>query len=654
MRSVDRRSGDGCVKQVVILAGGKGTRLRARLGDLPKPLIDICGKPLLERQIELVKRHGFTHVLLLINYAAQHIVEFCASRNNWGLHIDCIDDGEPLGTAGATLAILERLEEEFLVIYGDTMLEIDLARFHAFHNSRPDVAATLFLHPNDHPHDSDLVEVDDKGRITAFHPYPHNPGSYYPNLVNAALYYVCRTALEPLRGRPGPLDFGKDIFPAVLERGHVLLGYNSPEYIKDCGTPTRIDKVCADFLSGKIGRSVLDHEQMAVFVDRDGTINREVDHLNSVDQLELLPGVEQAIRRLNRSEYRVCVVTNQPVIAGGECSRETLRQIHNKLETLLGHEGAFVDRIYYCPHHPDKGFPGEIPELKIDCDCRKPKTGMINAAVAELNIARSRSWLIGDTTADLLTARRAGLKSILVETGYAGLDQKHWVTPDFIVPDLAAGVSLILDTYPALVRRIEPLTQDIRPGDVVFVGGQSRSGKSSFASAMRDVLEGHGLRCHVLTTDRWLLDEAERGEGVLAHHAVVKLRDVISSMCDPEARPAQLNLPGYRRSRREHVPDVQTLEFTAQDVVIFEGVVALHFAEAVSARHSFFVEIDEHMRKQRVILEYMMRGFSVEAAEAVYLERLAEEVPWVAATDNNAIWVSIPTTPNNSDLDEHL
>ena len=242
------------MKQAVILAGGKGTRLSTRLAGLPKPLIDVCGKPLLERQIDLLKRYGYTHVFLLVNYGAQYIIDFCATFNNWGIRIDCVDDGEPLGTAGATLAILPRLEENFLVVYGDTMLDVDLARFENFHNSRPDADVTLFLHPNDHPQDSDLVDIDDQGQVCAFYPYPHYANSYYPNLVNAALYYVRRGALDPWRNTPGSLDFGKDIFPAMLKQGAVLLGYNSPEYIKDCGTPTRLDKVCTDLISGRIAR----------------------------------------------------------------------------------------------------------------------------------------------------------------------------------------------------------------------------------------------------------------------------------------------------------------------------------------------------------------------------------------------------------------
>ena len=227
------------MKQLVILAGGKGTRLRERLGNLPKPLVDICGTPLLERQVLLAKQFGITHVLVLVNHAAQMIVDYCASRNNWGLDVECIDDGTPRGTAGATLAVFERLADEFLVMYGDTMLNVDLERFHAFHAQDPASAATLLLHPNDHPHDSDLVELDDASRIIDFHSYPHDASRDYPNLVNAALYWLRKPAFRRWHAKPGIFDFAKELFPAMIQAGVTLRGYNSPEYIKDIGTPAR-------------------------------------------------------------------------------------------------------------------------------------------------------------------------------------------------------------------------------------------------------------------------------------------------------------------------------------------------------------------------------------------------------------------------------
>ena len=625
------------MKQAVILAGGKGTRLSTRLAGLPKPLIDVCGKPLLERQIDLLKRYGYTHVFLLVNYGAQYIIDFCANFNNWGIRIDCVDDGEPLGTAGATLAILSHLEENFLVVYGDTMLEVDLARFENFHNSRPDAEVTLFLHPNDHPQDSDLVDIDDQGQVCAFYPYPHNPNIYYPNLVNAALYYVRREALDPWCNTPGSLDFGKDIFPEMLKQGGVLLGYKSPEYIKDCGTPTRLDKVCTDLISGRIARSSLNVKQPAVFLDRDGTINRQLDHLFRHEQLDLICGVEKAISRLNHSIYRTVVVTNQPVLARGECSPQELRQIHNKMETLLGREGAYLDRIYYCPHHPDRGYSGEVAELKIKCDCRKPSVGMIELANQELNVDVEQSWLVGDTTVDLLTAHRAGLRSILVETGFAGLDGRHSITPDFLVPDLSAAVNFILDDYPRLLSVCDELGAEITNGGFVFIGGLSRSGKSNLASCLKDSLKFKGRKSVVISVDRWLLNSCERLPGVLGRYALEEIAKILMLLMR-RTQSIELKLPSYDKITRQRVMNVETLRIDTTDVVIVEGTVALALLEVIPLNivQTWFVEIEEHERKRRVFQEYQLRGMSLDEAESVYLARQEDETPVINATKDRA------------------
>lgn len=618
------------MKQLVILAGGKGTRLRERLGGRPKPLVDLCGVPLLERQVLLAKKHGFTDVLVLVNHAAQQIVDFCAASGNWGLALDCVDDGEPRGTAGAALGVFERLAPEFLVMYGDTMLEVDLTRFAAFHARAPGAAASLFVHPNDHPQDSDLVEVDAGERVIGFHPYPHDGSRWYPNLVNAALYWVRRDALAPWRGAPGALDFARDLFPAMLARGLTLRGYRSPEYIKDIGTPDRLDRACADLRCGKIARASLESPQPMVFVDRDGTVNREVDHLRDAAQLELLPGVEAAIRRLNESEYRCCVVSNQPVVARGECSEADLRDIHNKMETLLGRRGAYVDRIYYCPHHPERGFPGERTELKIDCDCRKPKTGLIDRAARDFNVALEHSWLVGDSSVDIETARRAGLKPILVETGYAGLDYRAWASPDAVVPDLGAAVSFILDQYPRLLAHCAKLSEAIDPGATVLVGGQARSGKSTFAAVLRDAIRARGHGALVLSLDRWLRSEPERASGVLGRYDMDALGALLATLEHRARGPVALSLPGYHKLKRQRVESVETVTVAPSDVVILEGTVALALTTTkASQTFRFHVEIDEEARRRRILSEYRLRGLEEAAAMEVYLGRREDEVPAV-------------------------
>lgn len=631
------------MRQVVILAGGKGTRLKERLGNLPKPLIDVCGTPLLEHQILLAKRYGFDRVLVLVNHKAQQIVDFCESRGNWGIAVECIDDQVPLGTAGAVLSVLDRLEEQFLVMYGDTMLEVDLKRFCEAHERLPTVGATLFLHPNDHPHDSDLVEMTESGAITQFHPYPHQADKYYPNLVNAALYCLSRAALLAYRrDSQTELDFGKHLFPQMIRDGALLSGYNSPEYIKDCGTPERIDKVRVDFNSGKIAKASLANKQAAIFLDRDGTLIEDVNHLSALEQVRLLEGAASAVRRFNREGYKTCVVTNQPVVARGDCTFAELTQIHNKLETLLGHEAAFLDRIYYCPHHPDKGFVGERTDLKIVCQCRKPSTGMIDRAVVELNIDLAKSWLIGDTSTDVATAKRSGLKSILLETGYAGKDYKYPVIADFVAVDLQAAAALILDVYPQVIEEYSADLAKIEPGGLVFIGGQARSGKSTFAGILKCALLGMGRQCHVLSTDRWILSEVERGPGVLGRHAMAELNQCLAKLELRRERPVTLSLPRYLKHVRQQQKDAENLVIKHEDIVIIEGVAALATDIAKHAARRFYVELDEAERQNRILTEYRRRGYTAEASAVIYGERLLDEVPIIDGLRHDAIRVKLP------------
>jgi histidinol-phosphate phosphatase family protein len=432
------------MKQLVVLAGGSGTRLRERLGDLPKPMIPIGGRPLLEIQLELAKRHGFDDILIFAFYRADLIEKHFGDGSRFGVRIRYIIETEPLGTAGAVLAGFELLADDFVVMYGDTMIAVDLDRIWGAHKAGA-ADATLLLHPSDHPADSDLVEVNALGWITAFYNRPHSPDQWFQNRVNAALYVVRKSALAAWSGSAGKMDFAEDLFPAMLDGGARLLAYNSPEFIKDIGTPQRYDAVCAAYAAGAVERSSLSVPRPAVFLDRDGTLVREVGPrgLRSHEELELLPGAADAVRALNNCGLLVVVVTNQPVVAKGFCTEPELAIIHNKLETLLGRESAYVDRIYYCPHYPQAGFPGERPELKIPCDCRKPETGMIDRATREFNIDIEQSWLIGDSTSDMLCARKSGLCGVLVRTGHSGNDGKYVVTPDHECDNLGDAARLI-------------------------------------------------------------------------------------------------------------------------------------------------------------------------------------------------------------------
>ena len=430
-------------RQLLILAGGMGTRLLPLLGDLPKPMVQVGGKPVLEHQIELAKRYGFEDVLLLVGYRADKIQAYFNDGKRWGIGLRYHVESEPLGTAGAVFGAFDKLANCFVVMYGDTMLDVDLDRFWRFHQNKGS-SATLAIHPNDHPHDSDLVEVGESDRIKAFHSPPHDPEKYHQNLVSAALYVMEKSSFAVWSGGLKKFDFVRELFPGMLHQGLPLFGYRTREYVKDMGTPERLAQVESDCQSGKIRSLSLTRLCPAAFLDRDGTLNLEVNRVKHPDQLRLLPGVGEAVRRLNTAGVLAVVITNQPVVARGDVSEDQLRVIHNKLEALLGEHGAYLDGIYWCPHHPHAGFPGERSELKIACECRKPGTALVSRAAAELGIDLSRSCLIGDSTTDIRTARNAGLRSIIVRTGHAGQDGLYPDRPDHECSNLTEAVAHLL------------------------------------------------------------------------------------------------------------------------------------------------------------------------------------------------------------------
>ena len=420
--------------EAVILAGGKGTRLRDITGDeIPKPMVELLGKPLLERQIEQLARSGFDSIHLIVGHLHEVIEEYFGDGSAFGVHIDYIVENEPLGTAGGLYYLKGSMNEDFALVFGDLAFDLDWSRFFDFHKAEG-ASITLFVHPNSHPADSDIVLTDGSQRVTGLLPKNEERDIWYRNIVNAGLYIVSPVVLDSIN-EPMKIDLEKDLLPNLIESGKAF-AYRSSEYVKDAGTPDRLAAVANDIEIGVPHKKNLKQPQRAIFLDRDGTINVYKGFLRNVEDFELEEGAAQGISKLNASGYLCIVVTNQPVLARGECSRDTLDEIHARMETLLGIEGAFLDAVLYCPHHPDSGFDGEVPELKLRCECRKPNIGMIASARESFNIDLANSWTVGDTTVDIQTGLNAGTKTALVTTGEAGRDGKFQVCPDRVFATL--------------------------------------------------------------------------------------------------------------------------------------------------------------------------------------------------------------------------
>lgn len=409
------------------MAGGKGTRIAAVRSDLPKPMIPVCGKPILEWQIENLKASGLTDIVLVIGHLGEVIKDYFGDGSRWGVTISYFIETQPLGTAGALFRMPE-LQEDFLLMSGDVMLDVDFNRFINFHKDH-EALASLTVHPNNHPFDSSLIVTEILPASNGSMPIHTNrvvkwmnkedERLYYRNVVNAGIEMISPRLLEEARAKLPSLDkvdLDRDVLKPAIESGKIY-AYETSEYIKDMGTPERLVEVENDLLSGKIAAHNLSVKQKAVFLDRDGTINKTSGFLTDINDFELIEGAAEAIKQINKSGYLTVVVTNQPVIARGDCSFEQLQEIHNKMETLLGKEGAFIDGLFLCPHHTDKGFEGERIEYKLDCECRKPKAGLFVQAQKALNIDLSQSYMVGDSAIDIKAAENAGCKkAFLIET----------------------------------------------------------------------------------------------------------------------------------------------------------------------------------------------------------------------------------------------
>lgn len=428
----------------VIQAGGKGTRMKSLTGDrIPKPMLDLNGKPMLQWQIENIMDCGIRDFVVITGYLGETIQEYLGDGRALGARIRYIEEQEPLGSAGA-LYFLGKMGEQrdFLLVFGDIMFELDWSRMIKFHEQKGGLA-TLLVHPNAHPYDSDLLELSAEGEVIGMDSKQNIRNYWYDNCVNAGIYVfkneilnrftsICRTDLE------------KDILKPMLGTGKIF-GYHTPEYVRDAGTPERFDMVCREQREGIWKQKCLKYKQKCIFLDRDGTINQYNGFISQEEQLILEDCAAEAVRKINRSGFLAVVVTNQPVVARGLCDIEDVENIHKKLHTLLGNEGAYLDAVVFCPHHPDRGYPEENPVYKIPCNCRKPAVGMIETITEQFNIDLSQSWLVGDSSVDIQTGMNAGVSTILVLTGVAGRDGKYPAKPDYVVKNLIHAVDLIMD-----------------------------------------------------------------------------------------------------------------------------------------------------------------------------------------------------------------
>jgi mannose-1-phosphate guanylyltransferase / phosphomannomutase len=636
--------------RAVIIAGGLGTRARTMTGDrIPKALLPVAGVPIIFRQLRTLHREGITDVTVLAGHLAGRLVVPLAEETRaLGLALDVLVENEPLGTAGC-LSALGAAGQDTLLVNGDMLFDMALDALATFHRAS-DAVITVVAHPNDHPRTSDLVSEAD-GLVTAIHPRDVPRTADLRNLVPAGLYLAAPAFFAHVP-KEQKSDMIRDVLPQLLTSGFRVAAYNTPEYIRDVGTPARHATAEADVSSGKVAALNLRNKRPAIYFDCDGVLNEEPGNPGVVrpDDVVLIPGAGGAVRTAREAGFLSVAVTNRAQVARGLVTFEGLDHIFGRLEALLAEGGGVLDRIYFCPHHPDSGFAGEIRALKIQCECRKPGTLLFRRAIDELPIDKDLSVGIGDSVRDVGAARALGIWSYGVRTGYGCRDAERYPggpsalpIPDLMFENVVEAVDFCT-TYRMAADPIIRAMRNHPSGDsapfIIAIGGRSRAGKSVIAHALLRTLREQGYDCLRVRLDDWIVPAADRKTNfdAEARHRVSLMPDVVRGLRAGKTVTA----PGYDPATRGPGSTV-TYDPTDKTVIILEGGFAVHRAVRPMVDLAVFVESPVAIQQTRFAAFYRWKGLDDSAIEALWHTRLEDEWPAVDAQRDFADLV-IPST----------
>lgn len=381
------------MEQALILVGGRGTRLGSLTKHLPKPMMEIDGRPFVEILIQHVARHKFSEIILLCGYLSKGIYSAFHGKTLWGARITCLVERDPMGTGGALLQAKNLLKDQFLLVNGDSFFDFNLLDL----NTVPVNKAWLgkmALRPLLETGRYGTVTIKEE-RVTAF----SEKSTVGPGLVNGGVYIFKRAVLDYIQQLPCSLE--RDVLPKLAERGQ-LFGRSYHGYFIDIGVPQDLLRARADLKN---------RNRPVVFFDRDGVLNHDEGYTYRINDFKWIFGAINAIKRCNDRGWFVIVVTNQSGIARGFYDESAVEDLHEWMQEELKTKGAHIDAFYYCPHHPE----GVITEFSISCGCRKPEPGMLIKALSEWPIDISRSALIGDKQSDIDAASRVGIRGMLYQ-----------------------------------------------------------------------------------------------------------------------------------------------------------------------------------------------------------------------------------------------
>jgi histidinol-phosphate phosphatase family protein len=619
-----------------IIAGGLGTRAASMTADrIPKALLPVAGVPIIFHQMRTLRREGVTRVSVLAGHLGDRLRPALGPEAaTLGLELEVVIEPQPLGTAGC-LTALDPGTQDTLIVYGDMLFDVALAPLWGFHR-RKNALLTVVAHPNDHPRGSDLI-VERDGLVREILPHGRPRAHDHRNLVPAGLYLASPAFFAGL-APDTKADMINDVLPGRIADGASIAVYNTPEYLRDIGSPARHALAERDLLAGVVDARNGAHRRPAIFFDCDGVLNEDPGDPGIVtpDDVKIIPGAGAALCSARQAGVLAVAVTNRPQVAKGLVTFEGLDHILGRLEALLAEDGGVLDRIYLCPHHPQAGFPGEIPALKVRCECRKPGTLLLRQALADLPIDEARSMLIGDSLRDIGAARGIGIWGYGVRTGYGCRDHERYRRESGIppVPDLmfesvseavafGVGYRALAAAILAEIRRA--IDQGKRPV-LVGVSGRARAGKTAIAHAVVRCLIEDGVAGLHVRLDDWILPASDRAPGGSAEtrNRVDALPGVIAAL----RAGTRVTAPGYDAATRG-VGDAVSYDPTGRLVIVLDGSFAAHRSLRAMLDVAVFVGVPPDLQRERFAAFYGWKGLEPQAIDALWRERAADEWPAV-------------------------
>lgn len=619
--------------RAVIIAGGLGTRARTMTGDrIPKALLPVGGVPIIFRQMRVLRREGVDRLTVLAGHlGGQLATPLGEEARALGLSVEVLVESEPLGTAGC-LAALGAVEGDTLLVYGDMLFDLWLAPLAQFHRRQRSLI-TIVAHPNDHPRTSDLIR-EREGLVTALLPREIARTRDERNLVPAGIYLAAPGFFARIPASQ-KLDMVRDVLPGLVADGARVAAYNTAEYIRDVGTASRHATAEQAIANGTVGALHNSNKRPAILFDVDGVLNEEPGLMGALkpDDVRLIPGAGKAVAQAHKSGFVTVAITNRPQVARGDITFDDLDAILGRLEALIAEDAGVLDRIYVCPHHPDRGFAGEVTALKIRCECRKPGPLLFQRALEELPIDRARSVAIGDSLRDIGAARAVGIWAYGVRTGYGCRDTARYPggadaapVPDLMFDDVGDAVRFAM-AYETLAAPLVSAIGEHRARSPVVVGicGRSRSGKSVIAHALVRSLREAGENCLAVHLDDWIMPAAERqpGDSAELRNRVDRLPAIISAL----RRGEVVQAPGYDAVRRVEGKPV-TYHPAGHPIIVVDGVFAAHETVRPLLDLTVFVDTPEPVQRGRFEALYRWKGFDDAAMEELWSARIADE--WAA------------------------